>query len=96
MMQSNRRRPDKMQWLLVWLMGMVATGTGYQIIQNQANAVTRQQVNVLIEEQKKAPQQWQIDAVNDRLDDMKARQDKLRETVETKIPQVTIYKPLKK
>jgi hypothetical protein len=64
---KNRRKPDRLQWLLVWLMGMVATGTGYQIIQNQANAVTRSKVETLVERDKSRVEQWQIDFINSQL-----------------------------
>ena len=75
----NRRKPDKMQWLLVWLMGLVAAGMGYQIVANEQNAVTRAQVQELVERQKNVPQQWQIDQINSRL-------DQIQNVIASKVP----------
>lgn len=93
---SNRRKPDRLQWLLVWLMGLVATGVGYQIIQNQQNAITRAQVETLIEHDKTRVEQWQIDLVNVQLQALTEQQKKMSLVIEKKIPQVTIYRPLSK
>ena len=84
---SNRRKPDNMQWLLVWLMGLVAAGTGYQIIQNQANAVTRSQVQKIVEKQDSVPQKWQIDQINQQLEAIRQDQQNIHRTLQRKIPE---------
>lgn len=53
----NRRRPDKIQISLVWLL-MTAIGLiGYQIIDNQQNAVSRSKVEELVKHDEKIQEQ---------------------------------------
>jgi hypothetical protein len=83
----NRRKPDKLQVFLATTITMILGMVAYQIIENQANAVTRWQVNEIIEKQKTAPQQWQIDQINQQLEAIRQDQQNIHRTLQRKIPE---------
>jgi hypothetical protein len=90
---TNRRKPDRMQWLIVILMGMIASGIGFQIVDNQENAVSRSLVLELVEHDKDRIQPWQLQQINQQLEDVKKKQDVMSNAIEEKIPDVTIRMP---
>lgn len=70
---NNRRKPDKLQWLLVWLLGLIAAGIGYQILLNQQAAIMRTQVDVLIRHDEERIEKWQIDQLSRQLLDIQVQ-----------------------
>ncbi len=77
-------------------MGLVAAGTGYQIVQNQANAVTREQVDKLIERDKSRVEPWQIDLINNQLTEIQKQQKHISQFIEQRESDVTVFTLKKK
>ena len=85
-----------MQWVIVWLMGLIASGIAYQIVDNTQNAVTRSQVQELIEHDKSRVQPYQIDELKDDVSEINSKVTSIEHkqtTIQHELNSVIIYKP---